>query len=363
MLFSTAATAHDGGSHRAQIGWTDWTFEPGILILSALACIIYGAGIARRRAINGALRLWRHAAFFGGVLAIFLSLESPVDGMADRLFWMHQIQHMLLRMIGPMLIALSMPQAMLISGLPGSLRRGALAPLAGGGVLRTIFSMLTAAPVATTLFIAALYLWQYPAFHNAAVLDDGLHYTMHVTMLAAGLLFWWRVFDMRPAPMGLSYGKRLMMLWIAMLSQIALGAYMTLKTELLYPAYDVAGRLFGIDPLTDETVGGFIIWVPSAMMCLIAAIFVIHLWGVHERRAEEKRMARPASNSGAFFYPTTGVELVAQAKPKSRILALGVVAFAIAMFGATFFIGVLNHRSGSHAGLRAHASAPLDKVR
>ncbi len=362
LLFSTVAFAHAGEPHHEELGWTSWEFEPEIFILTFIACLIYAAGIVRRPAAGDRLRLWRHAAYFAGVAAVFLSLESPVDTMADHLFWMHQIQHMLLRMVGPMLIAISAPQAMLISGLPSVLRRGALAPFAGSGALRWIFSVLTNATVVTVLFIAALYVWQYPPYHNAAILNDGIHYTMHVTMLAAGLLFWWRTFDMRPPPMGLSYGTRLMMLWIATLAQIGLGAYTTLKGEVLYPAYDIAGRLFEINPLTDETIGGFIIWVPSAMMCLLAAILVIHFWGVQETRADEQRLAWSASNSAALRYPTTGAELVAQARPKNRMLAIGVLAFAVSMFGLAIFIGVLNHLNGeTRNGLLAHA-APASRA-
>jgi putative membrane protein len=263
---------------------------------------------------------------------------------------------MLLRMIGPMLIALSAPQAMLVAGLPAVLRRGALAPVMAARALRAIFAFLSNAAVVTALFVAALYIWQYPPFHNTAILDDGVHYTMHVTMLAAGLVFWWRVFDQRPAPMGLSYGTRLMMLWIVTLTQIGLGAYTTLKGEVLYPAYDTVGRLFGINPLTDELIGGFIIWVPSSMMCLLAAILVIHMWGMQETRAEEKRLASPASLA---LTPTTGAELMAQARPKNRMLAVGVAAFAISVFGLAIFVGVLNHLNGeTRGGLLAHAAAP-----
>lgn len=362
-LFGTAALAHGDEPHVA-VAWTDWGFEPSIVILTLLACAIYGTGIMRRRATGDRLRLWRHAAFFAGVIAVFLSLESPIDAMADHLFWMHQIQHMLLRMIGPMLVALAAPQAMLIAGLPQGLRRGALAPFAGSGALQWIFRLLTDAAVVTLLFIAALYVWQYPPYHDAAILNDGIHYVMHVTMLAAGLLFWWRIFDMRPPPMGLGYGKRLMMLWVVTLSQIGLGTYITLKSELLYPAYDVIGRLFAINPLADETIGGFIIWVPSAMMCLLAAILVIHQWGVQETRADEKRLAWTASNSTALAYPTTGAELVAQARPKNRMLAVGVIAFAVSMFGLAIFIGVLAHINGeTRGGLFAHAAAPHAAVR
>jgi putative membrane protein len=341
----------------------DWEFEPDIVIATLIACAIYCAGMARRPA-SEPLRLWRHGAFFAGVAAIFLSLESPIDAMADHLFWIHQIQHMLLRMIGPMLIALSAPQAILIAGLPAPVRRGGLAPFMGSSVLQAVFSFLTNAAVVTVLFIAALYVWQYPPFHNAAILNDGIHYTMHFTMFAAGLLFWWRIFDMRPPPAGLGYGTRLMMLWIVTLTQILLGAFTTLKSDLLYPAYDTVGRLFHINPFTDELIGGFIIWVPSSMMCLLAAILVIHFWGVYETRADEKREAWSASNAAALRYPTTSAELVAQARPKNRMLAIGVVAFAISVFGMVIFVGVLNHlNSERRGGLLAHAAAPYAAVR
>ena len=88
-----------------------------------------------------------------------------------------------------------------------------------------------------------------------------------------------------------------------MLSNIGLGAYTTLKSVLLYPAYDIVGRLFDIAPLTDEMTGGFIIWMPSSMMCVLAVLIVIHRWGKQETRADEKRLTSPAH---AALYPATG---------------------------------------------------------
>lgn len=320
-----------------------------------LVCLIYAAGIERSRAIEDPQQKIRHGVFFAGVASVFVSLESPIDAMADHLFWMHQIQHILLRMVGPMLIALSAPQAMLIRGLPQTLRHGALTPIMRASALRSIFSFLSDAVVVTLLFIAALYVWQYPALHNAAILDDGIHYTMHVTMLAAGLLFWWRIFDKRSSPMGISYGKRLMMLWIVTLTQIGLGAYTTLKSEVLYHAYDITGRFFDIKPLSDELIGGIVIWIPSSMMCLLAAILVIHMWGKQETRADERRLA--LSDSEVVPYPTTGAELVAQARSKNRVLAIGVATFAMSVFGMAIIVGVLNHLNGKTPhGLFVHAA-------
>ena len=79
---------------------------------------------------------------------------------------------------------------------------------------------------------------------------------MHVSMLLTGLIFWWRVFDSRPAPKGLRHGYRLMMIWIGVLATILLGSYTALKSSLLYPAYGQGKRLWDLTPLGDELIGG-----------------------------------------------------------------------------------------------------------
>ena len=336
LALPAAALAHADHEAARALTWNEWSLTPDIVIATALAAGIYIAGMMRRPA--AARRPWRDTCYLAGVASVFVALASPLDHMAEHLFAMHQVQHLLLRMIAPMLIALSAPQAMLISGLPAALRRGALAPFAGSGGIQAIFSFLMRPVPVTVLFVGSLAIWQYPPYHDAALLDGGIHYTMHVTMLAAGLMFFWRVFDTRPSPAGASHGVRLMMLVAAILPSIALGAYTTLKGEVLYPAYDVVGRLFGIHPMIDETVGGFVIWVPGSMMCLIAAIIVLHLWGKDEERSEEKRLARRDNSA-----PTTGAALVAQAAPKNKAMALGVLGFTLAMFVSAFLIGLIDH--------------------
>ncbi len=349
------AWAHGAGG--ADEDWNVWALTPDIVIPTLLVVAVYVAGMVRRSGVTSGIRRWRHVAFLSGVAAVFLALESPVDGLADHLFSVHQIQHLLLRMIGPMLIALAAPQATLIAGLPSGIRRTVLGPLLAGRVVRGIFAPLTNPVVITALFIGALYVWELPRFHNAAILDDGIHYTMHITMLAAGLVFWWRVFDMRPAPKGTAYGTRLMMLWIVTLSNIALGAYTTLKTTLLYPAYDVAGRLFHVPPLVDESVGGFIIWVPGSMMCLVAIIVVVNLWGRHETRMDAVREKLVSAGAGAA-YPTTGAALVEGARLKNRTLAVGFAAFALVMFAAAIMTAVLYHLDGIQTGSGTLAHLP-----
>lgn len=335
----------------AAVAWYRWSFEPAVIIPIALVCLAYGLGALRRRAPLSAARLWRHLSFAAGMAILWLTLASPLNTMAVHLYLMQQMQDALLIILVPILLVLAAPGAPLGAALPGSLRLPAMP-----AIVRGAFGSAT---LTTALFIAAVFVWQWPPYHDAAILSPPLRAAMHLSQLAAGLLFWARIFDPAPAPIGLGYARRLMMLWIVALSHIGLGAYLTLKMTILYPAYDVMGRLFGISPLTDEATGGFIIWVPSALLCLAAAIMVIHMWGRHEDRVWAARPAWSPSNSDALLYPTTGEALVELARPKNRKLAIGVVGFVFAIYAMTIFAGVLNHLNDRRGGLVAHAVGSL----
>ncbi|MGH7024190.1 MAG: cytochrome c oxidase assembly protein [Caulobacteraceae bacterium] len=322
-----------------QTVWSSWDLSASIVIPTGLALAIYAMGLIRRPGAFDA-HPWRSMAYIWGVLTAFLSLSSPIDALSDHLFFMHQVQHMLLRVIAPMLVALSQPQAELIAGLPPWLRRGGLAPVAGAGAVRATFGFLTRPVVATALFVGSLYVWQWPPLHDLAILNEGVHYVMHTTMLAAGLLFFWRVFDKRPAPKGTPFGARLMMLWIAVLANIPIGAYTTFKGRVLYPAYDVVGRLFHIAPISDERLGGFIMWAPGSMMMLVAVLVVIHDWAGFEDKMDDRRLARIARGL-ASAAPATASALIERQQPKNRALAWGLAGFVLCMLAATLAIGVL----------------------
>ncbi|HEX4098456.1 MAG TPA: cytochrome c oxidase assembly protein [Caulobacteraceae bacterium] len=355
-----------------QTAWSAWDFTPDVVIMTGLVLAIYINGMVRRWHAASRVPLWRHVLFFAGVACVFVALQSPIDSIADRLFLVHQIQHLLLRMVGPMLLALSWPESMLTAGLPRVVRRNVLAPVASSRVVQELFGILGHPAIATILFVAALYVWQIPRLHDFAVLHEGVHYTMHVTMLIAGLLFWWVIFDRRPpksmldlddhhlpwwrlsgrrSPYGLRYGVRAMMLALVILSNILLGAVTVLKRVELYPVYDLHGRLFGYTPMADEQLGGFIIWVPSSMMCILAVLIVLRLLALFESGVRRRAWAQPGSNAIALLYPTTGAELIRLAQPKNRSMALGLSAFVISIFATVMLLGVLVQASDT-GGLR-----------
>lgn len=209
-----------------------------------------------------------------------------------------------------------------------------------------MFGLLTRPAVALGLFIAALYFWEIPALHNAAVLDDIVHWVMHVTMLVAGLLFFCLIFDRRFPPQGWQFGVPVIALLLTILSNILLGGYTTLKETVLYDAYDVEGRLFGVSPLADELIGGYTIWVPDSMKCVIAILIVVHGMNRHEERVAARRDVWTPSNSAALTDPATAEGLKAQAGPKNRTIALGFVVLMITIFSTVLSVGVASQVLG-----------------
>ncbi len=309
-------------------------------LVAILAVALVFANGWRRRGLRDTGFLLRSTAFMAGLCVLALALEPPLTAVTPGLFYAHQGQFFLLRFASPMLMLASRPFPTLIAGLPRPLRRR-IGRLLARDSLRAVLSCLSHPVFTTVLFIGTIAFWEVPAFHDAALNAPMLHGAMHASFLLTGILFWFRVFDTRPDPKGAPYGHRLMMLWLVMLSSIALGSYTTLKQTVLYPAYGVDARFFGTTPLGDEQVGGLIIWVASALAALLAVTMTIHAMGLNEERVEKRRTAWTGSNWAAMLYPSTGEALIAQARKKNVFMAGSFALFAAVMFSSAILVGVI----------------------
>lgn len=241
----------------------DWSLSPVIAAGLLLTGCLYTAGW-RRSGARGR-RPGRSAMFYGGLALIYLALQSPLDALCDHLFSVHQLQHLVLLQLVPLLLLWPAPQGRLVAGLPPTLRRAVMAPLFADRPLRRLFAALTGPVGATTVFVL-MVAWDLPSLHEAALRDEHLHDAMHATMLFAGLFYWWRILDRRPSPPGTSEIARFFMLQTAMLAMTLVGGYLTIKGSVLYDAYDRFG--LAVSPLTDEAAGGAVMWLLGSVMPL-----------------------------------------------------------------------------------------------
>jgi putative membrane protein len=327
--------------------WLTWPVTPGMTLPLALAGWVYVMGQRSIRAAEiGRHERLRHLAFFGGLAALFIALQSPIEPISDHLFVAHQVEHMLLRTGAPMLLMLAAPQAALLRGLPEGLRRYVVAPVLRSRAVRAL-GILGHPLIATVLFIGTTYFWMIPRYHDIAILDEPIHYLWHTTLLLSGLIFFWRILDPRPYPLGASLGARLFMFWIASVGNILLGSYLTFKHQVLYHAYDEMGRLWIGSAATDETYGGLIMWIPGSMMFTATAMLMIYRWGREEERLTARR-------NGANVV-VSGPEFVAQKRNANRRTAVGLLCFSATVLVITFTTVLIYHYPsiGARFGLGA----------
>ena len=339
LAWSATALAHGGEVEEGQSWWALWQWSPEILIALALAAAVYLRGVFRgpRPPVPHVL------AFLGGLVALFAALVSPVEPLADHIFAVHQVEHMLLRTVGPMLIFLSMPQAVLMRGLPFGLRRSLAGTIAGNGPIRRFFGLLTRPAVATFLFLLASYFWMVPHWHDLAILDEPIHYGWHISLLVSGLLFFAVLFDPRRPPLGAPLGQRLAMFVVAALGNIVLGAFLTFKTVPLYHAYLHIGHFWHVPMTLDEQTGGAIMWIPGCMMYAISAGVLLYRWGRQETRDHDVRVR-------------DGRAAVARAQGANGRLALGLAGFAVAMLSLAFGVAITIHHMEESQAMAAPVS-------
>src|SRR5581483_12178161 len=97
---------------------TAWTIDPSVAYVAA-AALLYWLGGRGFRSRGGWLTT---LSFTLGLLTIVLALDSPLDTYADRLFWVHMSQHVLLLTVAPPLILLGRPWPRMWRALPLRLR-------------------------------------------------------------------------------------------------------------------------------------------------------------------------------------------------------------------------------------------------
>ena len=274
------ASAHQG-IPPGQTPATAWGFVtnpvPSLFLLAAVYFYINGLNNWPNK--THPINIWQKASFFAGILVLFFALQSPMEPLAEHYFSIHQVQHLLVRMVGPLLILLGAPLTPMLRGMPPWLRQNVIRRIVRQPAARWVYGKITNPVFTVVTFLALLYFWQAPGPHDLAVHNDWVHELMHGTMLISGFLFWWIVIDPKPHRSRLHYGLRVLYLGLIVLPNTLLGAAIVFQEGLIYSAYQELPRPWeGFSYQSDQILGGLMLWVPGDMMSIIAAGIVMFMW-------------------------------------------------------------------------------------
>jgi putative membrane protein len=245
---------------------------------------------ARRRALT----------FYAGLLTILIALQSPLDGLAQQLFWAHMIQHLLLLGVAAPLIVLGHPWMSLWRPFPLPFRRTVLRIVLRSpslAPLRALCEALTRPPGAWLAFNVNLLLWHLPGPYDLTLRNLDVHALEHTTFLVFGILFWAQVIGAAPGSSALSYARRIVYVASAIVPNVALSMYLAFAQHPLYSPYAMLShRPGGISALADQQIGAGIMWAAGDMPFAIALAVLVQRW-LAENEAMTARLGGLAADS------------------------------------------------------------------
>jgi len=249
-----------------------WTFVPGAIAVVALLSVMY----ARRwRAVDGSI--WRLACFGGGMALALAALVSPVDRLAEQLFFMHMIQHLLLLDLAPILVLLGLTKVI----LRPATRRLMRLERAAGPLAHPVFAI--------ACYVVVMWTWHVPALYDAALEQSFVHALEHVTFTVAGGLYWWHLLSpIRSRKRLGGMGPIVYMVSTKVLVGL-LGVGLAFAPEAIYGFYERQPGYWGLSPGTDQALGGLIMATEQSIVMGIALTFLfIRMLGESDRADERE---------------------------------------------------------------------------
>jgi putative membrane protein len=264
--------------------WAPWDFAPLQFLATWLALWWFARGVMAAPPAERPAP-WRSACFVTGLMITYAVLQTRFEYLAEHMFFLNRAQHIAMHHLGPLLIVLGWPGAMLKRGMPAPLAR-----CVESRWLRRPVHWIQQPLIAATLFVGLIFLWLIPSVHFRAMIDPDLYAVMNWSMVVDGILFWSLILDPRPSPPArISFLARAGLAMAVMFPQILGGALITFARQDLYDFYHWCGRIFpSIGAARDQMFGGLIVWIPGAMMSVAALLLVLNFMRLAEARTETR---------------------------------------------------------------------------
>ncbi len=247
-----------------------WEFSPTLLISFTVAIVLFVRG-ARIKRVSVA----RKVLFWSGMVLLYLSLHTLLDYYAERMFFMHRIQHLVLHHLGPLVLMAAYPGSVMRAGLPLSWRarlRQFNATLPG----RSIIAVMTNPIFVPALFVFLVIVWLVPSIQFYSMLDWRLYRLMNWSVVISGFMYWNLILDRRVSPpAAMSPGGRVISPIVTMAPQMVAGAIIAFTDRDLYPLFDLCGRAIAMEATTDQSIGGLTMWIPAALTEVIGLLVAL----------------------------------------------------------------------------------------
>lgn len=275
-----AAAAHTRARPTPDSIWTAWNVDPLISMGMLFGSWIYLRGVValwRSVGVDRGIRRWQVWSFTGGMVLLVIALISPLDALGGALFSAHMVQHLLLFLVAPMLLALSRPNVAIPWALPVASRKPFLVWAHRQPVIRGFQSIWSNPIVVWVTFCTVLWIWHVPAMYDAALRSDLVHSIEHVSFLLGAFVFWSYLIQTRQHRR-VKNGLTVLFVFTTTVQSGLLGAILTFAGVTLYDGHAPFTEAWGLSVLEDQQLAGVLMWIPMGMWFTITTLVVFVAW-------------------------------------------------------------------------------------
>jgi putative copper resistance protein D len=242
-------------------------------LVLAVAIIIAAWYLRAEWTLSTRGRSWsmkRTISFLAGLVAVVIALQSPVSTFTMDYFQAHVIQHLLLMVIGPPLLAMGAPMTL---ALQTSSRSGKVRLLA---ILNSRpFKVLTHPLPVWFLYYFSMFAFFLTFALNFAMTHMWVMDLINLGFFFASTLFWWPLVGVDPVPhWKMSYGARMGNLLIGVPLESFLALALLSETRPAASMYTVAST----------HSGAAILWIGAELFTFLALIPIFIQWVKFEER-------------------------------------------------------------------------------
>lgn len=212
--------------------------------------------------------------WYGGLVAMATVSGWPLHDIGESsLFTVHMIEHMVLSLIVPPLLLMGTPRwlADVTLGRPSVAR-----------VLRPLCRPITAFVLFNVTFIAI----HWPDLVGWMLTNELIHFLVHFWLFATAVFMWMPVLSPTAAIPKIPRPAQMFYLFAQSLLPTIPASFLTFSSVPIYPVYGDASLVFGIDPVTDQTIAGIVMKLAGGLILWVTIAVIWARWTSEEREWE-----------------------------------------------------------------------------
>ncbi len=251
--------------------WQWSAFPVSVLIILVLLGSWYLRARWLLRLRGRSWSIWKTLSFFIGLLAVDAALQSPIVSESMAHFQIHVIQHLLLMVVAPPLLALGAPSTLLLQTASRANKVRWLHVLRSG-----TFATLSHPLTAFFLYFGVMTIFFLTPLINFSMQHMALMDVMNVIFLLGATLYWWPMIGLDPiVHWKMTYGARMLNILLGSAVEAFLGVAIIAASRPIASIYTV----------NDTHSGGALLWVSTEFITLGAFLPIYIQWTRSDERA------------------------------------------------------------------------------